>query len=121
MTNDQERVHPTTLVLDEIHENPADRDAHHLNEEFVAFENDGPLPLAIGGWTVADESGAEYRFPKGTSLEAGERLVLRSGSGTDTDSTLYWSASEPVWANPGDTVVVRDAEGRVRIRESYNE
>jgi len=121
MTDEPERVHPTVVVLDEIHENPAGRDERHLDEEFVAFKNEGERRVDLSGWTVGDEAGIEYRFPPGTTLDPGRRLTLRSGSGTDTDTTLYWGSTAPVWANLGDTVVVRDEEGRVRIRYSYNE
>lgn len=121
MTDDPERLHPTHLVLDEVNENPPGSDERRLNEEYVSFKNAGDSPLFLAEWTVGDEAGTEYRFPTGTTLDAGNRLTLRSGAGVDTETTLYWGATTPVWANMGDTVLVRDAEGRVRIRYSYNE
>lgn len=121
MTHDSERLRPTTLVLDEVHENPTGRDGRHLDDEFVTLKNEGETPLDLSGWTVGDEAGAAYRFPDGTSVGPGDHLILRSGTGDDTATTRYWGSTTPVWANLGDTVVVRDAAGRVRIRYSYNE
>lgn len=107
------------LVIDEIHENAAGVDFANLNDEYVVLANDGDRTLDLSGWTVHDGDDHEYRFADGFTLEPGERVTLRSGSGTDTGSELYWDAGEPVWRNLGDTVTVRDADGGVVARESY--
>jgi hypothetical protein len=121
MTDDPNEIHHSALVIDEIRDNPPGRDRRHLDQEYVTFKNDGPTRLDISGWTVTDEADNTFRFPDGTTLAAGERVTLHSGSGTDTDSEFYWGSDRPLWKNLGDTVLVRDADGLIRIRQSYNE
>ena len=121
MDDDPETLHHSDLVIDTIRENPAGRDARHLDEEYVALRNEGDESIHLGGWTVENEAGETYRFPDDATVGAGERVTLHSGSGTDAVADYYWGSDRPVWHNAGDTVRVRDADGVLRARESYNE
>jgi hypothetical protein len=121
MDDDPNKIHHSNLVVDEIRENPAGRDERHLEQEYVTFKNDGRDALDISGWSVEDEAENTFRFPEDTILEAGDRVTLHSSAGTNTDSDLYWGSDRPMWRNAGDTIIVRDTEGVIRIRESYNE
>jgi len=54
---------------------------HSYEDEFVELLNQGP-DLDLGGWSVADAGTAparRFRFPAGTTLARGERLVLFGG------------------------------------------
>lgn len=121
MDDDPDRVHHSDLVVDEIRENPPGRDSRHLDEEYVTLKNDGETVLDIAGWTVEDEAGNSFEFPADTELDPGERVTLHSGGGTDTTTDYYWGSDHPMWRNRGDTLLVRDREGVIRIRESFNE
>lgn len=116
---DAGRATRRALALDEIHENAGGRDSQNLADEYLVFENRGDARLDLAGWTVSNDSGETYSFPDGVALGPGERVTLRSGSGRDTSDELYWEATRPVWPNAGGTVLVRDAEGRRVLRESY--
>ena len=116
-----DKVYHGDLTLDEIRDNPSGRDAKHLNEEFLTFKNSGAEPLDISGWTVENEAGDVFRFPERTTVKPDARVTLHSGPGRHTDSEFYWQSDRPMWKNDGDTVVVTDEDGTVRIRESYNE
>ncbi|WP_224449165.1 lamin tail domain-containing protein [Haloprofundus salilacus] len=107
------------LVVAEIHEDAAGDDRQNLDDEYVVFRNAGDEALDLTGWTVTDEAGKEYRFPDGFVLGPGETVTLRTSDGVNTDETLYWEASGPVWNNDGDEVVVRDDAGVVVARRSY--
>lgn len=119
MDDDRETLHGSDLVLDELREDPVGRDARHLDEEYVRFKNDGESRLSLSGWSVENDDGDRFEFPDRTMLEPGDRVTLHSGSGTDTETELYWGADRPRWRNRGDTVRVRDADGLLRLRESY--
>lgn len=121
MDDDSNRIRHSDLVLDEIRENPPGRDARHLDQEYVTFKNDGTDRLEISGWSVEDEAGNRFTFPEDTILNAGDRITLHSGSGENAEADVYWGSDRPLWRNTGDTILVRDADGIVRIRESYNE
>ncbi|WP_049987922.1 lamin tail domain-containing protein [Halobellus rufus] len=107
------------LVVEEIHEDAAGNDNENLNDEYVVFRNVADRELDLSGWTVADEVGHEYTFAEGTTLAPDAELTLRTGSGSDTDSTVYWGADGAIWNNDGDVVVVRDASGSTVLRRSY--
>ncbi len=83
-------------------------DNYNLTEEYVCFENHGGAPANMTGWHVKDEYGHTYTFPMFT-LPAGAHVRLRTGSGTDTATDLYWGRTgRAVWNNGGDTVYLYD-------------
>jgi competence protein ComEC len=108
-----------SLSVVEVHEDAPGNDNENPNGEYVVFENDGGEPLDLGGWTVTDEADHEYAFPSGFELGAGEQVTLYTGSGTDTETELYWGMERAVWNNAGDTVTVRDDDGSVVTQEAY--
>ena len=104
-------VSVTGLAIDAVHADAAGNDHENLNDEYVVFRNAGETTLGLGGWTVSDEAGHTYTFPAGTTLDPGDTVVLRTGTGRDTTGTRYWGRDRAVWNNGGDTVVVaRDGD-----------
>ena len=94
-------------------------DRENLNAEYVVFENTGEEAIDLGGWTVEDEAGRSYEFPQGFTLEADKTVTLRTGSGNDTDTDLYWGSGSPIWNNNGDTVILTTDTGDRILEESY--
>jgi micrococcal nuclease len=107
------------LTVKKIHYDAEGNDNENLNDEYVVFRNSGEESLDISGWTVSDAADHTYTFPEGTVVEPGSELTLRTGSGSDTEETVYWGAGGAVWNNDGDVVTVRDADGSVVVRKSY--
>mgnify|MGYP000091380754 FL=1 len=107
------------LVIDRVRADAAGDDRDNLNDEFVVFRNAGAEPLEIGGWTVADEADHTYTVPDGFTLDPGTTVTLHTGSGTDTDTDLYWGSGRPIWNNGGDTVTVTDADNDTVLERSY--
>ncbi|MFB6107216.1 MAG: lamin tail domain-containing protein [Haloplanus sp.] len=107
-----------SLVVARVHADAAGRDGENLDDEYVVFRNAGAEPLSLAGWTVTDEAGHAYVFGNRT-LAPGAELVLRTGTGTDDDSTVYWDRTSPVWNNGGDVVRVTDDHGRVVLETRY--
>jgi competence protein ComEC len=106
------------LVVETIHADAAGDDRENLNDEYVTFRNAGDGPLDVGGWTLRDEAEKTYTFPELT-VPAGGTVTLYTGSGTDTETELYWGADGPVWNNAGDTVIVTNAAGERVLTEEY--
>jgi hypothetical protein len=94
-------------------------DANNLNDEYITYENTGDGELDLSGWTVTDDSGTTYRFPDGFTLEPGAQVTLYTGSGTDTDTELYWGQASEVWNNGADTMTVANANGETALQRSY--
>ncbi|WP_267643782.1 thermonuclease family protein [Haloarchaeobius amylolyticus] len=95
-------------------------DNENPNGEYVVFQNVGDSTVDLSGFTVSDAADHRYVVPEGVTLAPGEELTLRSGQGTDTDSTLYWGSDRAIWNNAGDTIEVRSATGLVVLEESYS-
>ena len=107
------------LAVTTIHADAAGDDRENLNDEYVVFQNTGDEPLDLTDWTVSDEAEQTYTFPEYT-LEPGETVTLRTGSGTDTETDLYWNSGSPIWNNGGDTVIVTNSAGQQVLSESYS-
>ncbi|QLH78543.1 lamin tail domain-containing protein [Halosimplex rubrum] len=106
------------LTVERVHTDAAGNDHENRDDEYVVFGNDGDGSLALGGWTVADEADHTYAFPTGFTLAVGKTVTLRTGSGTDTDDTLYWGSDSAIWNNGDDTVVV-ERSGETVLRHAY--
>lgn len=111
---------PGNLEVVEIHEDAEGNDHYNENDEYIAFKNTGDARLDLTGWRVADEAGHTYHFPSGFTLDPGAKVVLRTGSGTDTDTTLYWGSDAAIWNNGGDTIFVYDEDGQKIIEREYS-
>jgi competence protein ComEC len=107
------------LAVAEINYDAAGDDRENLNDEYVVLENTGTEPVDLSGWTLRDDAGATYTFPEGTTIDSGAELTLRTGSGDDTATELYWGSSRPIWNNDGDTVIVTNAAGEEVLTEGY--
>lgn len=118
-TNPEGPVIPERLAIPEVHQDPPNPDRENLAEERVVFENVGTGTLDLTGWSVQDRVGHTYEFPGGFVLAAGERVTLRTGVGSDTDSDLYWGYRRSIWNNDEDTVYVYDAGERLVVSLSY--
>lgn len=107
------------LELTEINADAEGSDYNNLNDEYIVFRNTNDTAVDLTGWTVEDETGKTYQFPMGFTLQPGDQVTLRTGTGDDTDTELYWGRDAPVWNNGGDTVIVTTADGTVVIDQAY--
>jgi competence protein ComEC len=109
----------SALVVAEIHEDADGDDRSNLNDEYIVLRNDGETSLDLSGWTVRDEADHTYTFPDGFTLAPGDSVTLHTGSGTDSETDLYWGAGSPIWNNAGDTIIITNSTGTVVIEVSY--
>jgi competence protein ComEC len=117
--DDETSTGNATLVVAEINADAEGDDRENLNDEYIVFKNTGDDPLDISGWTVADEAGHTYMIPDGVTIGPVATLTLRSGSGTDTETELYWGSGSAIWNNNGDTVIVTTDDGERVVEERY--
>ncbi|GAA1008256.1 hypothetical protein Aple_070610 [Acrocarpospora pleiomorpha] len=82
-----------------------------LNAEYVIIKNTTRKVIDLENWVLRDETGYKYIFGPVT-LRAGKRLVVRTGQGEDTATTVYWNRKQYVWNNDGDTATLRNATGK---------
>lgn len=111
---------PSALAVTEIHEDAEGNDHENLNDEYIVFTNTGDGTLDISGWTISDEADHMYTVPSGVTLEPGETVTLYTGSGTDSDTELYWGSGSAIWNNGGDTIIVTTDTGETVLERSYS-
>jgi len=102
-----------------VHADAAGTESENLNDEYVVFENVGGGALELTNYEVSDSAGNAYAVPEFT-LDAGARVTLHTGSGTDSSTDLYWGRGSAVWNNTGDTVTVADGDGTVVLQVTYD-
>jgi hypothetical protein len=62
---------PGVITIDELLPRPMDGE-----EEFIELSNPGSGSIDLAGWTLADKSNRKYKFPAGSRLAGGARLVI---------------------------------------------
>jgi hypothetical protein len=81
----------------------------------VEVQSSGAVAVDLTGWGVRDESSSHrFSFPTGFTLDAGARVRIRSGCGTDAADELFWCTSgSAIWNNDGDTAFLVDPSGNI--------
>ena len=74
-------------------------------------------------WTVKDET-ASHIYVVGTFVfNPGATFTLYAGSGTNSNSALYWGRPAgdyaAIWNNSGDTLFLRDLSGNLVLNQGY--
>ncbi len=86
-------------------------DNDNLNGEWIKICNDGDTDIDMSGWEIVNDMGNFYEIPDGFILKAGSFVFVYTGSGTDTENSLYWGNPVEVWNNFGDLLTLLDNEG----------
>ena len=88
-----------------------------LAAEEVVLVNEGSQAVDLSGWVLASVAGDQrLRFPSGTVIEPGTRLVIRSGpEATGGPGVLVWTR-QYIWNNQGNPAELRDAQERLVSR-----
>ena len=100
------------VVISYVNYNPPGNDLEGEGE-YVVIENIGISDVDMTGWQLRDAADHTYTFPNGFVLKAGAEVRVHTGSGTDTETDLYWGRRQAVWNNNGDTAYLYDAEGNL--------
>ncbi len=89
----------------------------YKNQEAI-FYNKCSFDCNLDGWKIKDEGRKKYVF-QDFQLGPGRQISLIAEDGTDTDSELYWAGEDYVWTSTGDTLFLRDKEGKLVLWRSY--
>ncbi len=106
------------IEIVEINFDPPEDDRNNLNGEWIAIANNTDTPVDMTGSTISDDSGHVYEFNYFT-LPARGIVMVFSGSGADTPTSLYWGSKTPIWNNDGDTAYLKDSDGSLIDEYSY--
>jgi hypothetical protein len=83
------------------------------NQEYVKITNKGAASVNLKGWKIKDK-GAKHTYTFSSyTLKSKASVTLKSGSGKNSGSTLYWNKYSFIWNNEGDTAYLYNAQGKL--------
>lgn len=99
-----EAAAPAVRIVKVVYDSPGkdDRSNRSLNGEYVVLRNTTKKAITLTRWILRDETGYKYRFGPFV-LKPGKTVTVRTGSGRDTATTVYWNRRQYVWNNDRDT------------------
>jgi len=106
------------VVIYHVHYDAEGNDNENLNDEYVVIKNLGDTAVDLTGWTLRDEAGHTFMFPRFT-LDAGATVTVHTGSGINTKTHLYWGKSRAVWNNDHDTAYLYDSHGNLIDKKDW--
>ncbi len=86
-------------------------DNRNPNGEYAVLESQQDVELRIGGWTLCDAARHCFRFPVGTILDIGGRVVVHTGAGENEGEHYYMGRESAVWNNDGDEATLFNQAG----------
>ncbi|MEZ4361248.1 MAG: lamin tail domain-containing protein [Kofleriaceae bacterium] len=90
--------------------------------EFIELVNIGTAAADLSSWTLSDRSRVRHRFAAGTTLAAGQAIVVFGGASAipgQLTNAVAASTGTLALGNGGDTVTLRDAASAVLESFSY--
>jgi hypothetical protein len=92
-----------------------------LNGEWIRLKNICGSAKNLWYFEVRDAAGNSYYFGSPFSLNAGSRVKIHTGSGTNTSTDRYWSRAKHVWGNTKDTARLYNASSALIRTCSYDD
>jgi hypothetical protein len=90
---------------------------NYKNQEII-FYNKCSFDCDLSDWTIKDEGRKKFNFGN-FILEKNNKVRVIVGNETNTENVLYWEGEEYVWTKTGDSLFLRDADGKLVLWESY--
>jgi len=109
---------PANVVIWYAHYDAAGNDHYNLNDEYIVLKNIGGTSINLEGWVMQDKENHTYIFPC-FELLSGATVTIRTGSGTNTATDLYWGSKRAIWNNKGDTVYLYDPNNNLVATKSW--
>lgn len=90
----------------------------NYNSQEVVFLNHCDYDCNLNNWKIKDEGRKNFVF-QDFYLEKGKEIKIKVGEGINNEEILFWTDEEYVWTKTGDTLFLRDGEGKLVLWESY--
>ncbi len=89
----------------------------YKNEE-VIFHNKCNFDCELTDWEIKDKGRKKFIFDD-FELGTGKDVSIIVGDGQNTETTLFWTDEYYVWTDTGDTLFLRDDEGKLILWKGY--
>ena len=86
--------------------------------EIVIFYNQCEFDCSLDGWEIKDQGRKRFVFEE-FILGKGKEVRVEVGEGIDGNSVLFWRNEYYVWTDTGDTLFLRDEEGKLVLWKGY--
>ena len=93
------------------------KEFNHNNQEIV-FYNQCNFSCDLTNWNIKDEGRKNFFFPT-LILESKNQVKIIVKNELDDNKNLFWRDENYVWTSTGDTLFLRDPEGKLVLWESY--
>ncbi|MEJ2267830.1 MAG: thermonuclease family protein [Nanoarchaeota archaeon] len=89
-----------------------------FEKQEIVFYNKCDFDCDLNDWTIKDEGRKKFIF-EDFVLNKKKDIEIIVGEGRDTDEILFWKNENYVWTSTGDTLFLRDSEGKLVLWEKY--
>lgn len=90
----------------------------NVKSQEIIFYNKCNFQCNLKNWEIKDEGRKKFVFPE-FALDSNEDVIIKVGNGTNNKDILFWKKETYVWTKTGDTLILRDDEGKLVLWESY--
>jgi micrococcal nuclease len=90
-----------------------------IKTQTIVFYNNCDFDCDLSQWVIKDEGRKKFTFNNFT-LNSKKEVKIIVGNKTNTDDVLYWNDKEYVWTSRGDTLFLRDDEGKLVMWKEIN-
>ena len=88
-----------------------------VDNQRVILYNSCSFECVLTDWNIKDEGRKIFVFPE-FILNPKNSIEIKVGEGPDSENILYWK-EDYVWTKTGDTLFLRDKEGKLVLWENY--
>jgi micrococcal nuclease len=89
-----------------------------VKNQIVVLDNNCNFKCDLTNWEIKDEGRKKFVF-QNFVLDGNSKVSIIVGNKTNTEDILYWKDKDYVWTSTGDTLFLRDEEGRLVLWKNY--
>ncbi len=89
-----------------------------IKEQKIVLGNKCDFQCDLSSWNLKDEGRKKFVFPP-FALDSNAEIGIIVGNKTDTSKELFWKNEKYVWTRSGDSLFLRDENGKLVLWESY--
>jgi hypothetical protein len=116
-------MYDSPIHISSFHANASGDDTTNLNGEYLRLCNTTTEALSLEGWSMRNERGQVFPFPKVT-IPAGHTIKVHSGTGLDAidarwQLAVHLRSEFPIWSNEHDRAEVLAPSGRAMTSREH--
>ena len=90
----------------------------NYNSQEVVFYNSCNYNCNLNNWKIKDEGRKKFIF-RDFNLEKEKEIKIKVGEGIDNGEILFWTGEDYVWTKTGDTLFLRDDQGKLVLWRAF--